>query len=200
MNTIRFNKANVSNYILETSINDLSIITFLQNNLDTDLILHDVNKYNFTYTVKERENSKTYEFPAILFETSKDDEDLNPQVDSQEKQENVITDFIKGRHKNKIGIWFIFLSILTIWFILLKTFNLSSANTLTTWPVQTIQVKTKTEIELLTDELNNNNIDNSILKEKKKQLLDELENLKNDIKTIDNKNSIIMKNINLLTE
>lgn len=200
MNTIRFNKANVSNYILETTINDLSIITFLQTNLDNDLILHDVNKYNFTYTVKERENSKTYEFPAILFETSKDDEDLNPQVDSQEKQENIITDFIKGRHKNKIGIWFIFLSILTIWFILLKSLDLSSANNLTTWPFQTIQVKTKTEIELLTDDLNKNNIENALLKEKKKQLLDELENLKNDIKTIDNKNSIIMKNINLLTD
>lgn len=200
MDTIQLNKQKVSNYILESEINDLDIIQFLKLNIDKDLILVNVDKYNFNYTVKETEKSKSYIFPAILFSES----ELNEDINSNQKQESVIPNIFSKKHINWDKI-IKFSIILILSLILIKNFIPSNANILTTWNFiwnHEIKqdIKIKNDFELLTEKANKNREVIAQKLQEQKRLRDLLKESIEQVKTLENTNSQIRDNLLQLSQ
>ena len=197
MLTIQLDKQKASNYVLEAQINDLDIIQFIRNNIDNELIVHSVDEYDSKVTVKESEKSKTYALPLSIFkDRQKENTELDENVNSNEKKKSIIPNiFSKHIDWDKVLKYWI---IVIIWAIIIKNFLPSNANLLTTWTdVSKIE---KTQVQILTDKLNKNNIENALKKEKRKKLLDDLKNLDSKIQETDKNNSLILENINLITK
>lgn len=199
MLTIQLDKQKASTYVLEAQINDLDIIQFIRNNIDNELIVHSVDEYDSKVIVKESEKSKTYALPLSIFkDRQKQNTELDENCDSDQNQNNVIREiFLK--HKPDIIKYSVMWLLLA--YIIIKPLIPSNANLLTTGPVNSkIEVNEKTQVEILTDKLNKNNIENALKKEKRKKLLDDLKNLDSKIQETDKNNSLILENINLITK
>lgn len=126
-------KDKVSDFIFNIDVNDLSIITFLKKNIWTPLILHSYDEINLTYTVKESEHSKTFEFPASLFSLEKiidiDPPDTNSNDDITNNDDKVSFIHKLKNDKNKIIIILITIfALLLLW----NNFINSNASLLTT--------------------------------------------------------------------
>lgn len=86
-----------------------------------------------------------------------------------------------------------FLRIILFSLILFKGLNPSNANLIKTWPFPN-------QIDILTQNLNNNNLKKSEILLDRKKLLDQLNEIDLKINTINSDNSEILKNINTLTK
>lgn len=204
MNTIILNKQKVSEYLLDKKnpLDDLIKVDFLRKNLDNELLIHEIDEINFTIKVKEQENSKIFTFPLTLFDfLDSENTDVvtveSENVNSEKEKKNIIQTFFTHDNKKLIIIW---AWIIILW-ILTNNFLNSNAQVLTTNKViETKQETPKTNVQILTEELNQNNLENALKKEERKNLLNKLEKVNNEIKEIDNKNTLILQNINLITK
>ena len=196
MQTTRLNHEKVSQYILKWDIDDFETVMFLRKHIWKNLLISEIDDIKLTYTVRYGEHWKDYVFPATLF----DGEDLENNYDTDENKQNIIQRVffhIKQKEKDLKYIWIFVCLLIIIW----KQYIPSNASLLTTWPTtQKIQTKEKSQVDILTEKLNKNNIEIALKKEERKKTLDTLKNIESQIKEKENLNSMIIENINLITK
>ena len=197
MQITRLNEEKVSQYILKWDIDDFETVMFLRKHIWKNLLISDIDDIKLTYTVRYWEHWWDHTFPATLFEES---EELEHNNYANEKNQNIIQKVffhIKQKEKDLKYIWIFVCLLLIIW----KQYIPSNASLLTTWPTtQKIQTKEKSQVDILTEKLNKNNIEIALKKEERKKTLDILKNIESQIQEKENLNSMIIENINLITK
>ncbi len=201
--TVNLNKKKVSDYIFDIDINDLDLLHFFKSNIDTDLILHDFNEFDLTYSVKENEKGKTYILPISLFLQDDEEVELNENCNSKQNQNNIIQKTFCEHKSDIIKYWLI---LFLFSYILIKSWDYSSADILTNeddnWqlknePVQN-EKKIKTEFELLAEKINNNSNNISKQLEIQKNIRDEIKKLEKQVfRSIEKVKNFEKENLNI---
>lgn len=196
MENIKFTATALQDYILNIIEENEEDKNFIKANLENELIIKDFDTINKTIKVSRYEQTRSYDLPIYLFETN----DLFKDSESEQEESKIIHKFAWKDFKIEKAHIVAWLMIISLSLIIFKATDFSSANLLTTWPINK-QLKTNDNVYLLqTEKKNKNNLEKAKELEEQKKLRDLLEKSVNKVKMYDVENKTIDQQLILLSQ